>query len=395
MVINGVQMKIIGIIGINGKTTTAKMIGHILKNQGTKVGFINANEIMIDDRFVSNDGIHGDKERLFSCLRSMANEKVETLIMEIDEAWLKKEDVYGIAFDMVVHTNMDGDEEAGYDHGSSSMEVFKEVLHHLSENGIAVINIDDRNTSKLLEGIEDRLMITYGLCSKATITASSIDMSPYISFNCCIQRGMTATNGMEIEPMEFHVLIPLLGRHNVYNSLGAISAVLMAGILPNDIQGTLESFKGIKRRMYLIHHDKYRVIDDMSHNPQSYEAVFEAIQSMDYNNLLMVNAIIGNGGLELNKNNATIISSWYGALKSPKIMTTSSVDKVSSADCVLEAERDVFHRTLQENGIVYEHKDTLQEALEATLSKANDNDLILLLGQRGMDEGEEVMVGLL
>ncbi len=67
----------------------------------------------------------------------------------------------------------------------------------------------------------------------------------------------------------------------------------MYGIEPKMVQAALKSFKGVWRRMQVIYQEDFTVIDDFSHNPGSYEAAFETVQTMDYNNLYIVNAIRG------------------------------------------------------------------------------------------------------
>ncbi|WZL74456.1 Mur ligase family protein [Clostridiaceae bacterium 35-E11] len=384
------KLKIIGVTGTNGKTTTAKLLCHILDEEGVRVGFINSEEISIANRIISR----GETKDLYQHLHNMAQKGIEIIVVEINDQSFSIESLEKMRFDAIVHTNIEishiREEEA-----KKYIAFQQRIFSRLTENGIGIINIDDKNNIKLLENIGNRLMITYGLCTRATITASSIDIAPTIKFNCCIQRGITNCNEIEIDPMEFPVYIHLLGRHNVYNALAAVTASLMYGVLPENVGKYIKSFEGLKRRMYLVYDQEYKIIDDMSHNPPSYEAALETIQGVDYERLYIVNAIMGNRGVTVNRYNSLALCNWIKAMKYAKIVITSSQDSVKEIDQVLEKEKEIVHQTLKENNLTYEYKDKLREAIQLTLSEVGKNDLVLLLGQRGMDEGENIIKQLL
>ncbi|TCO73674.1 Mur ligase family protein [Marinisporobacter balticus] len=380
------KLKIIGVAGKNGKTTTAKIISHIFEEQGSVSGYISTQEICIGKAKIEMNLMDFDANKLLEILDHMIKMDVKIIIMEVEDPYMKEDLLCGVKFDTMVYANI-GIEPM--DKNMDYLEMQKSVLKYIPENGNIIINADDPSSIVLLRDIKNRLIITYGLCSRATITASSIETVPLIKFNCCIQRGMTPCNDMEIDPMEFTVVIHLLGRHNVYNTLAAIGVALMYGVLPEDIERSFEKFQGIKRRMHRIYADRYQIIDDMSHDPSSYEAMFETIQSVDYENLYMVNAIIGNERMGLNKQNAEILCSWVKGIKSVNIITTCSVDCVTKKDQVSEKEKKIFHQILTENEISYIHKEKLKDALKIALLYAENKDLILLVGEYGMEQGEK------
>lgn len=379
------KLKIIGVAGTNGKTTTAKIIRHILMAQGVITGFISAQEICVGKNEIQISQKCFDVDKFFEIFNSMIKMNVEIVLMEVDDRYIGEDILYKMKFDTIVYTNI---ETEFMNKNIRYLNMQKRILKNLVHNGMIIINTDDSSSVQLLKNIKNRLIITYGLCSRATITASSIEIVPNIKFNCCIQRGITPLNDTEIDLMEFPVQINLLGRHNVYNTLAAITVALMYGVLPENIMKEFEKFKGIKRRMHKICEDRYYIIDDMSHNPDSFEAMFETIQSINYENLYIVNAIIGNENIGLNKYNAKVLCNWVKGIKNVKIITTGSADGVENKDQVLERDKEVFHKILEENEISYIHKEKLKDALKVVLEYAKSNDLIVLTGERGMDKGE-------
>ncbi|MCT4604862.1 MAG: Mur ligase family protein [Marinisporobacter sp.] len=383
------EMKKIGIAGTNGKTTTAKMICQVLREQGLSVGFISKEEISMDGEKLETDFNYLNIENIFYFSEEMIKKNIEIVIVEIDDSFFDKKVLQSIDFDMIVYTSIEMDGIKNATEIKKYMDSQKNLLNNLSNHSIIVVNADDKNSFELLENIKKRLIITYGFSSKATITASSIEIAP-IGFNCCIQRGITSLYDIDLEPMEVPIELNLIGRHNVYNALAAIATVLILGISPENVRKELKGLKKIKRRMNKID-DTYQIIDDRCENPASFEAAFEAIQSVDYEKLTIVNSIIGNKGIELNKRNAKIIANWMRGLKAAKLITTCSIDVVDDQDRVLEGEKKGFYEVMKENEIVYEHKERLEDALHIALSHTGRKDLILLLGGSGMDEGENLI----
>ncbi len=231
------KIKIIGVMGKNARKITAKMIYYILKEHGLEVGFMSKDQISIMEDIVETGSAILDLEELYRYFYKMIQYNIEIIVIEIENYYCNN--FYGIKFDTLVYDNIDVinlDKEEKND-----LVEEKDIFKSLSNNGIAILNADDEKSIQLLEGIENKLTITYGLCSRSTVTASSIDDVYSIKFNCCIQRGITTRNNIEIDPMEFPVCITLPGKHNIYNALAAISAVLMYDVAPEKLEGYLKN----------------------------------------------------------------------------------------------------------------------------------------------------------
>ena len=226
------RIKKIGVLGLSGKTTTAKLIIHFLEKHGVKGILLNTKHIL--------DSKGNETEEFRRTFEEIGRKDIQVVVIEIASLDLNKDIYDRFEFDTIVHTN-------GYLHHSEEKEIveslnlMKKPYQLLSKDGIAIINIDDKSHVQLVEGLENNLVIPYGLSSKATLTASSIETSaPNLRFTCCLQRGLTNNNNIEIEPMEFHVSIPLEGRHNVENALAAIAQVLLLGVSPEEISNSID-----------------------------------------------------------------------------------------------------------------------------------------------------------
>ncbi len=116
----------------------------------------------------------------------------------------------------------------------------KKLFDNLYAGKIALINSDDRYASDMLRDNSNILVITYGLSSKSTVNASSIDIGFITSFNYCLQRGITTLSGIAIEPFEYPIVSNLLKNHDIYNALSVITTCLLLDIPIDDIASAIK-----------------------------------------------------------------------------------------------------------------------------------------------------------
>lgn len=382
---------LIGITGTNGKTTTSYILERILKDAGIKTGIIGTLGIRIDKRHISSDLTTPETETLYYALSEMVKENIQVVIMEVSSHGLKLRRVEGLDFDMAIHTNIGFDHINFHKTKSDYIKSKKLLFNSLKKNGISIINIDDKEGLKLIEGNSNTIAVTYGLNSKASITASSLRLLDNIKFNLCIQRGLTAINNLEVEPMEIPISMKLMGRHNVYNSLAAISGSLCLGVQPHIIAKSLSEFEGVERRLNILYDKDYLIIDDFCHNPSGYETVFETIQSLNFNRLIIINSIRGNRGVEINRGNAKVIGSWCSTIKKVKLILSLSKDVTKTEDMVKDVEVLAYKAVLDKFEIEYSIFNTLENSIIEALRIVEKNDLILMLGAQGMNKGKKIL----
>jgi len=389
------KMKIIGVTGTNGKTTTTHLIYNVLRDQGVSVGLIGTLYIKINDKTYSTNLTTPEPEEIFKYMAMMVTENVEVVVMEVSSHALESYRVHAIEFDVAVHTNIDRDHLNHHKTMENYILCKKKLFDYLPSGKIAVINLDDQYGLKLLDNNQKIVVITYGLNPRSTITASSLDVDFNVAFTYCLQRGLTTLSGLEIEPFEYPISTNLLGKHNMYNSLAAITCCLLLDIHIEKIAVSFKNALGILRRMEIIYNNDLLIIDDFSHNPSSYETVFSTIQNMQYKNVHIINAIRGNRGVDINRENAEVISNWAGVLGVKNLIITSSKDCVSPKDYVLKEELDEFLDVFNKNNLVYEYSDKLYDAIDKVLNNIENGDMLLLLGAQGMNMGAKYVLSVL
>lgn len=384
------DMTIIGVTGTNGKTTTTHLIDDIFKKANKKTALIGSLGLKINDEYTDINMTTPDSENLYEILFRLRKQNIEVVIMEVSSHALKLYRTHGINFDVAILTNIDIDHMDFHNSFQDYLNSKKRLFNSLDKNKLAIINIDDNNSKKILEGNNHVLTIAYGLNSKSSITASSIQMDENLSFTVCIQRSIISDKGNEYEPQEFNVFMNISGIYNVYNSLAAISCALYYDIDINIIRKSLSNIKNISRRFEKIHDSNFIVIDDFCHNPASYQAVLDRVRSLKYNKIIIVNAIRGSRGIKINKENAYVLASWYELFNNPKIIVTLSDDVVDINDKVNEDEINQYKYIFRDYEVEYELYDSLYFSIKKAINYADEDDIILLLGSQGMNKGKEI-----
>ncbi len=151
--------------------------------------------------------------------------------------------------------------------------------------GFLSINIDDKNILSILNKLNHKQIYTYGFSTKANFRASNLQI---IKENNTFFSCFDIINNIEKRVLK-KVLIPLIGNHNVLNTLAAYS--ISKGLKINDsvIKKALKNFQGVKRRFSVIYHDSNNmVIDDYAHHPKEIEVTLNALKKVTDNKLIAV-----------------------------------------------------------------------------------------------------------
>lgn len=389
------KMKIIGVTGTNGKTTTTNLIFDIFRKAGFKTGLIGTLGIKENDKYINSSLTTPDSEVLYKTLSDFVKSDIEVVVMEVSSHGLKLYRDYGLDYDIAIHTNIEKDHMNLHKTLEDYILTKKKLFDYLDRNKLAIINTDDQNSIRLLQDNSKPIVLNYGLNNYCTLTASSMILKDKIEFNVCLQREITTINGLEIEPLEFPIHSNLMGKHNVYNILASIGVALYFGIEPETIQNALSSFKGIHRRLEKIYEGDFMVIDDFCHNPASYQAILETIQGLNYNRLIIINSIRGNRGIEINEENANTLAKFAPILGDIEFILSLSEDVVGTKDKVSEDEASIYKEIFNQKEITYKICNTLHNSIKYALDIANKNDIILLFGAQGMDKGKDILFNLL
>ncbi|MBR71517.1 MAG: UDP-N-acetylmuramate--L-alanine ligase [Rhodospirillaceae bacterium] len=241
----------IAVAGTHGKTTTTSIIAQVLDGVGL-------------DPTVINGGIinaYGTNARLGDG---------EWMVVESDES---DGSFVKLPATVAVVTNIDPEHMEFYGDFDSVRSAYRNFVESIPFYGFAALCIDHPEVQSLIGKIWDRRIITYGLSPQADICASSISSD---AFGSVFDVSITDRHKKTVITLE-KIRFPMLGTHNVLNSLAAIAIAREMGIDHNIIQKSLREFKGVKRRFTLTGNiDGIVIIDDYGHHPVEISAVLES-----------------------------------------------------------------------------------------------------------------------
>jgi len=389
------KLKLVGVTGTNGKTTTTHLIESLFTTNDFETGLIGTVKTKIGSEVEEATLTTPGAVEINNFLGKMVNKNVDIAAMEVSSHGIKLNRVDGLDFDIVVHTNITRDHLDLHNDFEDYLLTKKELFKQCTEDKIALINIDDPYANRIMEGISPKT-ITYGFGKEAQVRAIDVQYSTEGStFTVVIQKQLNDMNDRVIQPQRFKVDLKLLGRHNIYNALATIIIGLLHGLEKRKIQEGLRRFKPFFRRLEVIYNDDFTIIDDCAHNPGNYKAIFETVKELDYNNLYIINAIRGNRGLTVNKENAEVISEYIPKLNTTELYITSCKKLANKYDIVADEERELFIKTLSNNGIELKYFNRLQPCLYETIEQVGNNDLILLIGAHAMDTASERILNMI
>lgn len=270
------RMIVIGVTGTDGKTTTTTLIHSILKTAGKRVAMINGLRYVLPSKEWKNTSDnstpgHGEIHRFLS---QAANEGCEYVIIEVTSWGLDQFRVWGIAFDVVVLTNLT------YEHLDlhGSMEAYKAAKGRLFEQlnsalkpgqrKTAIVNADDASAA-YYKALSVDALLTYGIDTPADVIAKDVISMPQAQFMVC--------QGTECQPVK----LQLVGTFNVSNALAATSVGLALGLDLKTIAKGLEAVPGVPGRMeFLREGQPFHVIVDFAHTPNGFKVLFNAARDL-------------------------------------------------------------------------------------------------------------------
>lgn len=283
------SMKVVGITGTKGKTTTAQMLAHILNQNGISTGYIGTNGISYGEIHKTTANTTPDAVTLQKTLFEMKKLDVRAVVIEISSQALKQYRAEGILFDTVIFTNIFTDHIGPHEH--PDFEDYKECKKRLFRDFSfqrAILNADD----KLFEEFWD------ASAAKSRITCSSKDSScSYYAERIypLSQNGTPSISFTLLNEDEKHTChLPLIGEPNVYNAMLAMACAKEAFSIPLSLSANTLSSVSIPGRSECISLPNGAcVIIDYAHNGESLRALLQGLRAYRPTRLLCLFGSVG------------------------------------------------------------------------------------------------------
>lgn len=274
------NLKLIGMTGTNGKTTTCFLIYEALCKLKKKCAYIGTIGFYVNDEKVKDlPNTTPEINEIYEMLLYCSQNDVEYVVMEVSSHALSMKRVEGLEFDDVIFSNLTKD-HLDYHLDMKSYALAKQKLFTmLKKDGKAFVNIDDDYKNYFI--LKENQTITYGFGdSDYQILHFDIHSSG---------SDFQVKHGDEI--LDLHS--KLLGKHNVYNVLVAFIILLETGIEKESVLELISNLKAPAGRMDTVFYESNRIIIDYAHTPDAVKNVIEAVKDLKPNHIY---TIIGCGG---------------------------------------------------------------------------------------------------
>ena len=275
------SMKMIGITGTNGKTTSTLLLKQVLETcLGAKVGLIGTMENLIGDQVIPTERTTPESFELQSLFARMRDSGCTHVVMEVSSHAISLERIGGIHYDVAAFTNLTEDHLDFHKTMDAYCDAKAELFRRCDQ---AVINLDDPYAERI-RGAAACPVLTTSVVGEAGLRAEEVALhADGISF--------MAVSGGE----RARVCLPIPGRFTVYNALTVLGIALELGISLADAAAALANAQGVKGRVEVVPTPQmpYTVLIDYAHSPDGLENVLSSVRDFCKGRLI---SVFGCGG---------------------------------------------------------------------------------------------------
>jgi len=355
-------MRFIGITGTDGKTSTSVFLEKLLNGLGHSVGYIGTNGISYAGKEKQFNGTTPLAVDLFPILSDMSRAGVEFVVMEVSSHALVTQRVIDLVFDYAVFTNFSHDHLDFH----KTLEAYKEakltLFNQISDEGAAVINVDDDIALDVVVASEGHSIITYGLQ-----TESADFLADDVSYG---QGGMTFMLQAREERVE--VTTKLIGAFNVYNILVAIAIAADLGYNMQEIVTKIKAIEPVPGRMELFYDVEraFTIIVDFGHAPNAIKHVLSVARELTTGRVIAVTGAVGDG----DKAKRPLMADMAVTYADDVILTTDEPYSEEPEMIIAEMSDHLDKSTYR---VVVDRKTAIKQALD----EAEAGDVVVLLGR--------------
>ena len=382
------KMKMIAVVGTNGKTTTTYILQSVLQTANKKVGVIGTLGIEFCGQKIDTSLTTPDCYELNKYLYLMQKSGVEYVVMELSAHAIFYNKTYGIVFDYGILTNFSEDHldffDNMYSYGMTKLSFFN------SDNVVvAIVNADDllgktilTNNIKFLHEkyysenanngffteknyyskcnkFKNLVKISYGINNPSDVFAIDISLKNGLDFIV-----NAFDNILEIKSC-------LFGMYNVYNLLSAITLLETLGINYNDIYNGILSLKNVEGRLNLINYDDKKIVIDFAHTEDGLKNLLQTVKSLTNGRII---TLFGCGG-NRDKQKRPLMGKVASNYSNYVILTSDNPRNENPIDIINDIEKGMY--------INYSVITDRFDAIKYGISLLKPNDILVIAGRGG------------
>jgi UDP-N-acetylmuramoyl-L-alanyl-D-glutamate--2,6-diaminopimelate ligase len=362
------NLRLVGVTGTNGKTTIATLLYQLFKKAGYKVGLLSTVKIMVDTTEYKATHTTPDSLTINAYLKLMNDAGVEFCFMEVSSHGIHQKRTHGLHFEGGIFTNLSHDHLDYHDTFAEYRDVKKSFFDNLQKGAFALVNIDDKNGSVMLQNTKAKTY-SYALKTYADYKAQVLENE----FSGLLLK----LNGSELWTR-------LIGDFNAYNISAIYGAADLLGLEKVEILRLISELESVSGRFeYLISEEKITAIVDYAHTPDALKNVLETINNIRTKNEQLI-TVVGCGG-DRDTSKRPKMGHIASAL-STKVIFTSDNPRSEVPEAIIEAiEKGVAPQNFKKTMSIVDRK----QAIKTACQLANPNDIIIIAG-KGHETYQEI-----
>lgn len=345
------KLRVIGVTGTNGKTTTASMISHILENLDSQCTNIGTNGTFIAGEKYETPNTTPEICEIDKILKLSADKKIDNAVVECSSHGLYLHRLDGIEFDVAVFNNLSIEHMDFH----KNMDNYFDAKMILFENAKKkIVNVDDEYGRKAKGRFEEAY--TFSLENESDFRAENVEL---------------IDGKMHFELKNVKFVLNRFAIFDVYNAVAAIAAVNLLGYEMEDIAKALENFTGVEARFEFVKNDlEINIVIDFAHTPKAFENIYKSVPNDKRK--IAVYGMSGDRTREIRHEVGKI-----SAENNVFSVVTTDDPKFDTYENIAD---DIVSGIEEENGEYVRIKDR-KSAIKHAIEMANEGDFVLLLGK--------------
>ncbi len=362
------QLKLVGITGTNGKTTTATLSYELFKNLGYKVGLLSTVVNKIGDEEIPSTHTTPNPIALNKLLALMVEEGCTHCFMEVSSHAVVQQRIAGLAFDVAAFTNITHDHLDYHQTFKAYIEAKKMFFDNLKSSAQAITNADDKNGMVMLQNTKAK-KYTYSLKSVSDFKAKIIENQ----FSGLV---------LNLDGNEFWT--QLIGNFNAYNLLLVYSIAILLEQDKMEVLTALSNLKSVEGRFqYVVSKNKITAIVDYAHTPDALENVLKTITDIRTKNEKVI-TVVGCGG-DRDKAKRPEMAKIACNFSEQVILTSDNPRSEDPNEIIAEMQVGVEPHNFKKALAIVDR----YQAIKTAFALAQPNDIILIAG-KGHEKYQEI-----
>ncbi|MDA1009276.1 MAG: UDP-N-acetylmuramoyl-L-alanyl-D-glutamate--2,6-diaminopimelate ligase [Bacteroidetes bacterium] len=362
------RIKLVGVTGTNGKTTIVSLLHQLFTLLNNKVGMLSTIENKILDKVIPSTHTTPDPLQINYLLNDMIKRGCEYCFMEVSSHALAQGRVNGLHFSAGVFTNITQDHLDYHHTFSEYRDVKKSFFDSLNKDAFALVNKDDKNGSKMLEGTKAK-KISYALKSLA-------------NYRCKVLENQF--EGMLLQINKVDVWVKLIGDFNAYNILAVYAVAKQFYLEDYKVLTALSMLNAAEGRFQFIRNeDAITGIVDYAHTDDALKNVLSTINTIRTNTESLI-TIVGCGG-DRDKSKRPLMAQVACNLSTQVIITSDNPRSENPDDIIKDMIAGLSPVQKKKVLVITDRRQAIMTAGKL----ANENDIILLAG-KGHEKYQEI-----